>query len=172
MGNKTTVEKVEYTTEEVEEINAFVSNIRAKQARGEYLLPIELSVLKDNTTKDSLPTDVNFYEGVEPNDEDINTSGLSIYDDRILVAVKETEKVTAGGIILPDKKVDEEEMAQTYATVISVGRYAFDDMHPDHRPKSGEVIYMAKYAGTLLKGPADGKPYRIVRPVDVLAKVV
>lgn len=110
--------------------------------------------------------------GVDPKDEGINKSGLSIYDDRILVAIDKTEEKTAGGIILPDGHAEKEDMAQTYATVISVGRYAFDDMAPEHRPQSGDKILMAKYAGVLVKGPADGEPYRIILPVDCLAKVV
>lgn len=112
-----------------------------------------------------------FYNGHEPNDAEVNTSGLQIYDDRILVKIHELEEVTSGGIILPEEHREKQNMSQDYATVITVGRYAFNDMAEEHRPQSGEEVLISKYAGTFVVGPADNKEYRIVRPDDVLAKV-
>ena len=112
-----------------------------------------------------------FYNGVDPQDEAHNTSGLYIYDDRVLVRIKEAEERTQGGIIIPETHREKEDMAQTIATIITVGRFAYDHMAVEHRPKSGDTVLMAKYAGVLVKGPADGKPYRIVRTDDILARV-
>lgn len=118
-----------------------------------------------------MPNIETMMQGIDPQDKAYNTSGLTLYDDRVLVAIKETEHITAGGIMLPESATKRTEMAETTATIISVGRFSYDDMDLEHRPKPGDLVLMDKHAGILCKGPADGKSYRIVAPDNILAKI-
>jgi co-chaperonin GroES (HSP10) len=98
-----------------------------------------------------------------------NESGFTPLDTRVLVLPFEPEKQTAGGILLPDQKVEREEWATTKATLIAAGSNAFLEWGGSAaRPGAGQSVVIAQYAGKVHTG-SDGKKYRICNDTDILA---
>ena len=86
--------------------------------------------------------------------------------DMVLLKPIEQEKVSTGGIIIPDTAKEKPMMAE----VVSVGPGGMVDgkevvMHL----KAGDRVITGKYTGTEVK--IDGEEYTIVRQSDVLAVV-
>ena len=94
-----------------------------------------------------------------------NTSGIRPLGDRIVVKVQRLEKVTKGGIILPEEYADKKEMAQLEAVVMENGETA--DQQLDYWPNPGDKVLITKYAGLLYTGK-DGQEYRVVRCDDIV----
>lgn len=97
-----------------------------------------------------------------------NTSGFNPLDLRVVVRPEEVETVTAGGIHLPASRIDKDKYAQTSAVLVAAGDNAFKDWGDATRPKPGDRVTMAQYAGKMHKGK-DGLDYRICNDSDVLA---
>ncbi|MDE2097562.1 MAG: co-chaperone GroES [Patescibacteria group bacterium] len=97
-----------------------------------------------------------------------NTSGITPCGHRILVLPEEVETKTKSGIILHDKLAEREEMAQIRGTVIEVGGDSYQDT-PTVWCQAGDRILFAKYAGLVYDGQ-DGKKYRVINDLDVVAK--
>lgn len=98
-----------------------------------------------------------------------NTSGLAPVEYKILIEPTEVEKISPGGIVLPDSTSEKEKMAQVRGKLIAVGGNAFEDWHGDV-PQVGQEVYFAKYAGFNIKGD-DGKFYRLCNDKDLAAIV-
>ena len=86
--------------------------------------------------------------------------------------IKVDEK-TKGGIILPDEHKDREQFAQMQGTLIAVSPLAFTyadaaDWGDSEKPKPGDKVMFAKYAGAAVKGK-DGADYRIINDKDISA---
>ncbi|XP_078407952.1 10 kDa heat shock protein, mitochondrial isoform X2 [Cetorhinus maximus] len=86
--------------------------------------------------------------------------------DRVLVERVAAEKVTKGGIMLPEKSQGK----VLQATVVAVGpgnRVKNGDIHPVN-VKVGETVLLPEYGGT--KVVLDDKDYYLFRDGDILGK--
>jgi chaperonin GroES len=87
--------------------------------------------------------------------------------DRILVKRLEEEKVTAGGIIIPDSA--KEKPIQGTVIAAGKGKVGDDGKLRELDVKKGDTILFGKYSGTEVKVGTD--EYLIMREEDVLAVV-
>jgi co-chaperonin GroES (HSP10) len=92
-------------------------------------------------------------EGVDVKQEDEAAIPTPI-GYRLLIALPEVEKVTKGGIHIPDKLVDMEKVASVVGLVVSMGDLCYKD--PDNFPtgpwcKEGDYVIFRSYSGTRLK---------------------
>jgi co-chaperonin GroES (HSP10) len=91
---------------------------------------------------------------------------------RILVAPKEVEETTSGGIHLPDERRDKESDASIVFCVLKLGPDAYQD--PKKFPagawcKEGDWVILPSYAGTRLK--IHGMEFRIINDDTVHAVI-
>lgn len=99
----------------------------------------------------------------------VNLSGIRPVEFKVVVYPKPVEEVTKGGIIRPATTVDTDKYATQEATIVAMAEAAFsEDFWGSDRPKVGDVVLFAKYAGLLRKGK-DGKDYRVLNDKDVCA---
>lgn len=104
-----------------------------------------------------------------------NPSKISPTEYKVLVSPEKVDEKTKGGIILPDEHKDREQFAQMQGTLVAVSPLAFtyadDDAWGDAaKPKPGDKVMFAKFAGAAVKG-MDGKDYRIISDKDVSAVI-
>lgn len=101
----------------------------------------------------------------------MNNSGFDPLDLRVLIKPDEAEKVTAGGIILPEAETDKADMAMTFGTLIAAGVNAWEEAAGRSpafvKPKPGDRVVFAKYGGISIKGK-DGVKYRLMNDEDVI----
>lgn len=101
-----------------------------------------------------------------------NPSGINPTEYKVLVKPKAVEEKTAGGIFIPDESREREQYASTEGELVAISPLAFtyEDRWPEgfEKPKVGDRVIFAKYAGTKLKGK-DGGEYRIVNDRDIAA---
>lgn len=91
----------------------------------------------------------------------------------VVVIPEATEEVTKGGIILAQTLKEKEELASVRGRLVAASPLAFsysEDWSEGERPKAGDAVIFAKYAGTLIKG-RDGKEYRLCKDKDIAAVV-
>lgn len=97
----------------------------------------------------------------------IKITDLQFHDDRCLVQPAD-EKMTAGGIIIPDTK-DEK---PTYGTIVILGEW---DEEGRRCPwKKGDQVLYGKYAGTevdLIDENGKERTYLIIRMRDLIATI-
>ena len=99
----------------------------------------------------------------------VNTSGIYPVDMRVVVKPEVMEEKTAGGIVVPKQVRDMEDRGHVKATIVAVGAQAFEDIkNPDARPRAGQIVSIAKFAGYLINGKDDIE-YRIINDRDVVA---
>lgn len=93
--------------------------------------------------------------------------GLRPLSDKVVVLPDEPQKVTKGGIHLPDQA----QKADARGTVVAVGpgRLNDDGTHSEMEVKAGDRVVFSKYAGTL--APCGGVDYSVMRESDVVAVV-
>jgi co-chaperonin GroES (HSP10) len=97
-----------------------------------------------------------------------NTSGVRPIRDRVLLLPDRVEEKTESGrIYKPQTSVEREEMRQIKATLIALGGDAFDAWK-DTVLQAGDRVYVKVAAGIVHDG-IDGKKYRIVNDVDIIA---
>lgn len=87
--------------------------------------------------------------------------------DKLIVKVLEVDKVTAGGIIVPDGIRSQHSMAKAEAQIVAIGETANCDLL-DEFPEVGDYILITKYAGTLYE-EADGVEHRVIEGREMLA---
>lgn len=101
-----------------------------------------------------------------------NESGINPTEYKVLIAPVEVDQKTKGGIIIPDETKDRDQFAQMKGMLIAVSPLAFtyDDWNGQDaaKPKPGDSVLFAKYAGAVVDGK-DGKKYRIVNDKDIAA---
>lgn len=102
-----------------------------------------------------------------PSMRDFNP-GVKPCGHRVLVYPVPVERKTASGIILHDTAAGREDMAQIEAFVVAVGPNAWHDQECGDWAAAGDLVLIAKYAGLLRKG-TDGKQYRVINDLDVVA---
>ena len=98
----------------------------------------------------------------------MNASGITPLEYRVLVKADSAERVTDGGIVIPDSIANKEDQAQQKATVIAVGGNCFEDWKDAALPEVGARVLMKKYSGYIAKGK-DGVEYRVVNDKDITA---
>lgn len=116
-----------------------------------------------------------------------NSSGIIPCGDRVVVKPDEIERVTEGGIVIPDTEAEKHAGAQTIGTLIAAGPDAWShhteyvyrggDLaevritgYSDSFAKAGDRVAFAKYGGLAVEGE-DGKQYRILNDEDITAIV-
>lgn len=103
-----------------------------------------------------------------------NPSGINPTEYRVLILPTPYEKVTKGGIIKPDEIAERESFATQDGTIIAVSHLAFtyatDEEWAGKKPKPGDKVIFAKYAGFRRKG-VDGQDYQLVSEKDVCAVI-
>ena len=98
-----------------------------------------------------------------------NKSGLKPLGRAILIEPYAPEK-KQGLIQLIDETVSRDQMIEQRAIVIEVGSSAWhDELEPRAQP--GDKVLVAKFAGYMATGTADGKPYRFVNDRDIFAAI-
>ena len=95
------------------------------------------------------------------------SNGIHPVGHRVLVLPKEVERKTSSGILLVDKVVMMEEMAQTQGVIVAVGDTCWDDQ-PAPWAKVGDLVMFGKYAGVVYEGN-DGVKYRVLNDKDIVA---
>jgi chaperonin GroES len=88
--------------------------------------------------------------------------------DRVLVERVDSEKVTAGGIVIPDTATEKADQG----VVISVGPGKYDEHGVLHSVpvQPGDRVLFGRLAGQTTK--VDGKEFLILRADDIFAVVV
>ena len=95
--------------------------------------------------------------------------------DAIVVQVEQTERVTKGGIVIPETDAKKRDLAATKATVIAIGPLAFkEELRHDKEfggnprvPVVGDTILMGKYAGYDIN--VGDEKYRVIWDNDIAA---
>ncbi|MBI2856163.1 MAG: co-chaperone GroES [Chloroflexi bacterium] len=89
------------------------------------------------------------------------------FGDRVLVRPIEEEKVSVGGIVLPDTAQERPQEGEVVA--VGPGRTSDEGKRIQLEVKVGDRVVYSKYAGTEIK--EEGKEYLILKESDLLAKV-
>lgn len=100
----------------------------------------------------------------------INPSGITPLDDKVLVKPDEVEKVTKGGVHIPESAQDKAKYAGTKATLIAVGPNAFGEWGEGNGIEPGARVLYAQYSGARQKGD-DGEDYVIMEDDDLICTV-
>ena len=99
-----------------------------------------------------------------------NTSGIHPKGHRVLILPDPVEEVTQSGIILSvGENRDRERLAQLKGTIVELGNTAWLDQ-PSPWANEGDHVIFGKYSGLIYQGD-DGKEYRIINDLDVVAIV-
>lgn len=106
-----------------------------------------------------------------------NTTGIQPTEFKVLIAPKPVEEVTKGGIILSTQTTDSEKYATVEGAIVAVSPLAFTyasqpewDTAGAIKPKAGDRVIYAKYAGVRVKGK-DGQEYLLVNDKDIVATI-
>lgn len=97
-----------------------------------------------------------------------NKSGIEITGHRILLAPEGGEKITEGGIVIPDNVAEHEETKSVWAEVLAMGYDCYTDKTTDYCDV-GDRVLVGKYAGKFEVSPLNGKRYRVLNDLDVIA---
>jgi len=100
-----------------------------------------------------------------------NPSGIEPTEFNCVVKADKPPEKTQGGIFVPQQVLERDELASIDATLMAVSPLAFTyETWPDAdmKPKPGDRVVIAKYAGSVVKG-ADDEDYRIIKDKDILA---
>lgn len=100
-----------------------------------------------------------------------NPSGILPTEFKCLILPTEVgDKI--GNIFIPDEHKDRTQFAQMEGTLVALAPLAFTydkwEGVEDQKPKVGDKVLFAKFAGFAHKGK-DGKTYRVVNDKDVSA---
>lgn len=99
----------------------------------------------------------------------MNPSGIVPVDLRGVFLPDPAEKKSAGGVIIPETTQERAKFAAVKATVVALGdNFGCGWGDKARKPKPGDRVLMAQYAGANVKG-ADGQDYRVCNDEDILA---
>lgn len=97
------------------------------------------------------------------------------YNVIVVPAKVSTTIGSSGSLVAPDEYVETAEMAMQVGRIISMSPLAFNydqwKEHEDLRPKVGDVVWYARYAGALIEAAFDGKMYRMIKDKDIAAVI-
>ncbi len=103
-----------------------------------------------------------------------NPSGINPTEFKVLIEPDEAEEITKGGIIIPTDRVTKDTYATTDGRIIAISHLAFTYATAEEwaglKPKPGDRVAFAKYAGTRRKGK-DGTDYLLVNDKDIVATI-
>jgi chaperonin GroES len=88
--------------------------------------------------------------------------------DRVVVKPIEGERVSKGGIVLPDTAKEKPQEGKVIA--VGEGRLSEDGKRLPMDVKVGDIVIYAKYGGTEIK--IEDEEFMILRESDILAKKV
>jgi len=97
-----------------------------------------------------------------------NSSGVRPLGCAVLVEYYEPERKSSL-IFIPEEVRKGEVLVEQRARVLEIGPVAWRDEPP--RAKVGDRVLIARMSGYALKGPADGRLYRIVNDNDIFAAI-
>lgn len=97
-----------------------------------------------------------------------NESGLEPSGQAIL-CVPYMPELTLSMIAIPDHAMAMELMREMRGTVIELGEDAYKGVSP--RCKPGDNVLISKFCGVIVKGPLDGKYYRLINQDDVFCRL-
>jgi co-chaperonin GroES (HSP10) len=100
---------------------------------------------------------------------EMNSSGISVSGDRVLVLVEDLEEITEGGIIIAESALKQHGMSNVFGKLIDVGPDCWDD-RTEVYADIGDRIVFAKFGGLFITGE-DGIEYRIFNDTDIIARV-
>ena len=89
-------------------------------------------------------------------------------DDRVVVRPTEAEEVTAGGIVLPDSAREKPQRGIVIA--VGIGRLLDNGTRGELSVVVGDEVIYGKFGGADIE--VDGQEVKILREVEILAKVV
>ena len=89
-------------------------------------------------------------------------------DDRVVVRPTEAEEVTAGGIVLPDSAREKPQRGIVIA--VGIGRLLDNGTRAELSVAVGDEVIYGKFGGADIE--VDGQEVKILREVEILAKVV
>lgn len=102
-----------------------------------------------------------------------NTTGINPTEFKVLIAPKPVEE-KRGSIIMPPSTQESEKYASVEGMIVDVSHLAFSYATPEEwdgkKPKAGQRVIYAKYAGVRVKGQ-DGAEYLLVNDKDIVATV-
>lgn len=104
----------------------------------------------------------------------MNTTGIIPTEFKVLILPDPVEEVTKGGIIVPINKAEADKYATIQGRIVAISHLAFSYATPeewgDAKPKPGDRVIFAKYAGVrhLAK---DKQEYLLVNDKDIVATV-
>ena len=88
--------------------------------------------------------------------------------DRVIVKRMEEERMSAGGIVIPDSATEKPIKGKVVAIV--TGKILEDGSVRALAVKDGDEILFGKYSGTEVK--VDGEEYLVMREDDIMAVIV
>ena len=97
-----------------------------------------------------------------------NLSGVRPLGRAVLVEYYEPERRNTT-IYIPESVRQGETLVEQRAVVVEIGVACWPDEPP--RAKVGDKVLIARMSGYALKGPADGRLYRIVNDRDIFAQI-
>lgn len=105
-----------------------------------------------------------------------NETGIQPTEYKVLIFPKPVES-KIGSILLPDMTKDSEKYATVEGSIVAVSPLAFTYARQDEwdeagatKPRAGDRVIYAKYAGVRVKGK-DGQEYLLVNDKDIVATV-
>ncbi len=102
-----------------------------------------------------------------------NKSGIRPLEYKILVAPKEVETKTAGGLYLPETKVEKDGFQRREGILVDMSpmAFTFPDWPADaKKPQIGDRVMFARYQADELQGK-DGQTYWIMADKAVMALI-
>jgi len=81
------------------------------------------------------------------------------------------EKVTKGGIIIPDETAEKARVASTEGIVVSLGPAAYAD-YDEPWCEVGEHVLYAKYGGVFIQDPDTKEKYVLLNDTDIICAVM
>lgn len=105
----------------------------------------------------------------------MNTTGIEPTEFNVLVKIQKVEARTAGGLHLPDTKVQRDIALNTRGVLVAASPLAFsyDDWKGSEGsiPQIGDTVIISKGAGVFIDDVGDGEVYRLLKDKDVCAVV-
>lgn len=103
-----------------------------------------------------------------------NPTGITPTEFKVLILPKQVEEKTASGLYIPPKTVETEKSSTIEGEIIAVSHLAFtyatEAEWGGNKPKAGDRVIFAKYAGVRHKAK-DGQEYLLVNDKDIVATV-
>jgi chaperonin GroES len=98
--------------------------------------------------------------------EELNPSGITPIEFKVLIKIDEVEEISKGGIIMTAGANQREQAAEVKGVILAIGGNAFEGFKSP--PEVGDRVVMNKYAGIETKGQDDIN-YRLVNDKEISA---